>query len=445
MSVKRPRLEGEGADGARTQLRWASTSIQARTHAMHLRRSILRNAIESSQFAYLHEVKGHHSCINALAFSRGSGQWMASGGDDMRILIRDLFDFDESRPGPPETSSYRTRARLLGHTSNVFSLTWSADNVRLYSGGNDQIVHVYDLHYDDAPALTLQPRIERRMPTLSFAEHEHGIREVSAHPTHPHLVMSSSDGGQVFVVDTRLPPPHIAQSLLFFGQVASAQWNPNPSDGNTFVATSSHDPHACTALYDVRKLPSAADGSVHASHALVRYASQLRAKLPAGVAMAKPDPTGAQFDPSGRFVVTDMSLYHPTLYSVDDSEPLATMSSVAVHPHMDPCQTRSAVLPRHLAGYRNSCTIKRGSFGFEAQTGELYYVAGSDDFRGYGWHIPPVQELLDARMCMPYNDWLVHDTIGNSAVWFRNALDGHTDTMLRPPELACPTFTLEGM
>ena len=142
------------------QLKHAGTSVQARTQAMHLRRSILQQAIESSNFTYLHEVKGHRSCINALAFSRGSGQWMASGGDDMRIHVRDLYDFDEQRAGPPETSTYRTLARLFGHTSNVFSLSWSAQNKYLFSGGNDQMVLCYDLNYDNIPIHKITPRIE---------------------------------------------------------------------------------------------------------------------------------------------------------------------------------------------------------------------------------------------------------------------------------------------
>lgn len=436
--TRSPSVDGLDQHGsARTQLQRASTSIHARTQAMHLRQSILREAIETSQFTYLHEVKGHRSCINALAFSRGSGQWMASGGDDMRIHIRDLYDYHDTRPSPPETSMYRTRARLLGHTSNIFSLAWSENNTHLFSGGNDQMVLCYDLNYDAAPIDTFQPRAERHMPDMSFSEHDAGIREVSAHPTNPSLVMTSSDAGQVLVVDVRLPRPHVAQSFFFPGQVASAQWNPR--DSHTFAVTCSHDPHACAALYDVRQ----ASHRVSSSDALVRYVSQLRAKLPAGLAMARPDPTGAQFDPSGRFLVTDMSLFHPTLYAVDNPMPLATMSSVAVHPHTNPCIKPDTTVYRPNPGYRNSCTVKRGSFGFEAQAGALYYTAGSDDFRGYGWRIPRIQDMLDARASMPYNDWIMHETAGSSEVWFRYALHG-SDEMVRPVELAQPVFTLEG-
>lgn len=222
-----------------------------RAQAMHLRQSILASAIETSGFPYLHEVKGHRSCINALAFSRGSGQWMASGGDDMRIHVRDLFDYDGDRSGSSETSSYRTRARLLGHLSNIFSLSWSAGNARLVSGGNDNMVYIYDLHYGDAPVRSLRPTVERQFADLSFAENESSVREVSTHPSNPDLLLSSNDGGELFLVDLRLPSPHVAASGFFMGQVESAQWN--PSDNHTFVVSTASDPGACAAyvLYAV--------------------------------------------------------------------------------------------------------------------------------------------------------------------------------------------------
>lgn len=220
--------------------------LNARTQSMHMRRSLLADAIDTQGFPYLHEVKGHSSCVNALAFSRGSGQWMASGGDDLRILIRDLFDFDAERPGGAETSVYRIRARLLGHFSNIFSLSWSVGNKYLFSGANDCLFFAYDLQYGDTPIRQVQPQVERHRPTITFGLHEASIREVSAHPTNPDLALSSSDDGDIYLLDMRLPG-QVAQYGYFQAQIESAQWNPNPSDGYRFVVGSAFESGSCAS------------------------------------------------------------------------------------------------------------------------------------------------------------------------------------------------------
>lgn len=220
--------------------------INARSLALKQKQAALRDAVQTSRFKYLHEVKGHRACVNAVSFSRGTGQWMASGGDDTRILVRDLFDFDAARGEHPEASTYRTRARLLGHTSNIFSLSWTADNAKLFSGGNDSLVLLYDLHRGDAPVENLTAHVNRRMADEVLSEHDSSIREVSAHPTNPSLVLSSDDGGQVYLLDLRLPGPHVAAGGHVFSALQSAQWNPNPSDGHTFAVASSNDKFAST-------------------------------------------------------------------------------------------------------------------------------------------------------------------------------------------------------
>ncbi|WFC95184.1 hypothetical protein MBRA1_001831 [Malassezia brasiliensis] len=406
----------------------------------------MADAIRRSGFKYLHEVRGHRSCINALAFSRGSGQWMASGGDDMRIHVRDVFDYDPYRRGTSETSLYRTHARLLGHTSNIFSLSWSADNRFLFSGGNDQQVLCYDLNYGETPAYTVRAGAERRFPDTVVSAHEAGIREVSSHPTNPNLLLSSSDCGELFLVDLRLPDTHVAGYGYFPAQIASAQWNPNSCDGRTFAVATVCEPKAGVALFDMRKIFRDQTSYVDLDDSLVRYASELCVKRPShGTAVRRMETTGAQFDPSGRFLVADVSLFHPVLYAIGSPEPLATMSSLQRYPHMSPCLPKPApVSLDKYAGYRNSCTVKRGSFGFESQTGHLYYVTGSDDFRAYGWEIPPVEELVARRESMSFSSWLGDDKKGVDRVWFRTEDADNQPHVVCPPDLDTPSFTLEG-
>jgi len=118
------------------------------------------------------------------------------------------------------------------------------------------------------------------------------------------------------------------------------------------------------------------------------------------------------------------------------------MSSMALHPHTNPILAHETPLAAEdMLGYRNSCTIKHGSFGFEAQTGHLYYVAGSDDFRGYGWKIPPIDTLKAQRQVMDADTWKGTDNVGYTNGWFHSIAD---DTLYQPMHLSNPTFTLEG-
>ncbi|PKI84512.1 hypothetical protein MVES1_001821 [Malassezia vespertilionis] len=417
---------------------------RGRIDAIQTRRRILSYAIDHTGFPYLHEVKGHRSCINALSFSRGAGQWLASGGDDMRIHIRDMFDFNTERCTAPESSSYHTLGRLLGHTSNIFSLSWSAGNRYLYSGGNDQQVLCYDLNYSAAPSYTVR-HPHRRFSDMVMSEHEAGIREVSAHPTNPHLLLSSSDCGELFLLDMRIPNTHVAGYSFFPAQLASAQFNPNENDGHTFAVSTVCEPNAGVALFDTRNIFRGREAHVDLDHALVRYVSAMCMKCTVDEhASRRMETTGAQFDPSGKFIMADVSLYHPVLYAVGRREPLATLSSMDWHPHLNPCVADSAKLPcDRFAGYRNSCTVKRGSFGFESQTGCMYYASGSDDFRAYGWKIPPLDTLISGHASMLESEWKADADTGLDHVWFR-AESEDSVVMERPVSLSTPAFTLEG-
>ena len=115
---------------------------------------------------------------------------------------------------------------------------------------------------------------------------------------------------------------------------------------------------------------------------------------------------------------------------------------MGLHPHTNPIFAREAPLAAdEMLGYRNSCTIKRGSFGFETQTGNLYYVAGSDDFRGYGWKIPPIDTLRAQRQALAADAWKGMEGVGSTSGWFHSVTD---DLLYQPMDLSVPSFTLEG-
>lgn len=56
-------------------------------HPSH--RTALASSLAASQYSHLDHttaLSAHHSCVNALAFSK-DGRWLASGGDDMELRV----------------------------------------------------------------------------------------------------------------------------------------------------------------------------------------------------------------------------------------------------------------------------------------------------------------------------------------------------------------------
>lgn len=60
---------------------------------------------------------------------------------------------------------------------------------------------------------------------------------------------------------------------------------------------------------------------------------------------------------------------------------------------------------------------QHGSFGGPSLSSDVYYGAGSDDFRGYVWKIPETQMLLEQRKEVEVDSWSLEEqeTVGKIA------------------------------
>lgn len=131
------------------------------------------------------------------------------------------------------------------------------------SGSNDEQVLHYDLSYSPLP-LRSHPRSSTPTATASpssIATHEDSVREISAHPTNPSLVLSCCDNGELQLHDIRASGGNahvgggrgaerngyahghgmmdrraVVGSRLTHASFSGVQWNPNGNDGNTFAA-----------------------------------------------------------------------------------------------------------------------------------------------------------------------------------------------------------------
>jgi len=78
-------------------------------------------------------LKGHHECVGALAWN---GPILTPGGLDGIIINHDVRFRDYI------VQTYKGHTK--GHTKEVFGLKWSPSGQQLASGGNDNLLYIWD-------------------------------------------------------------------------------------------------------------------------------------------------------------------------------------------------------------------------------------------------------------------------------------------------------------
>ncbi|KAJ3534353.1 hypothetical protein NMY22_g6964 [Coprinellus aureogranulatus] len=355
-------------------------------------------------------LSSHTSCVNALAFSSGDGQFLASGGDDLRVKLWDFHQDDVKSPshelvGPvvssPDLSGRRELSpdpRAIYSPSPFQRIIDIYTRMRLDVGGVCESVFRYDtstlassvvntspeaIDHDPTPALRIAfdnyPAIQRtRTSSSARGEFEDGaIRRYDArasratgllqmlseatgvkyHPRMNHLFVTSDNRGNLCLRDER----------MVFGSDRSEGIVLNVSlltDG-TAVALSD----ICTDYRDDWR--------------------QFTTKITKGKAnnIAKPEISSICFDREGERLSVTFLHYLPTIYTVSDPNPIAVCSGAPLNQPLPPGERT----------YMNSCTMKHGDFGGPGLDYDAFYGAGSDDFRAYIWRVPSASELLEGR------------------------------------------------
>ncbi|KZT27461.1 WD40 repeat-like protein [Neolentinus lepideus HHB14362 ss-1] len=323
---------------------------------------------------YSRKLTAHTSCVNALALSSDGGRWIASAGDDLRVL---LWDFHQEDVVTPSGS-------FLGPTSNVFTVEFSANNRYLYVGDTDNNIYKYDL----SELHNATGAANAGLPCDAIRCHHDSVRSISCHPWQDEVFLSASEDGTTVLHDGRDGSSTRAQATLFNNsEFSDVKWHPGMEH---IFATSDSKGWVC--LRDTRM----AFGPLSHRHknGVVQTYNTTIAK---SNWCSRPDISSITFDRSGMKLGV-LFLHHlPTIYSITDENPLAICSSRRL-PVEGPAQ------PSSSAGmYFNSCTIKHASFGGLGLQDDSYYATGSDDFRAYVWKIPDITQLRCMREEISFN------------------------------------------
>ncbi|GFO48274.1 Ddb1- and cul4-associated factor 5 [Plakobranchus ocellatus] len=193
--------------------------------ALHsLKAELIGHRLAYSQSLMKKDLRGHFGCVNAIEFS-SDGKFIASGGDDRRLLLWDVGRamVDDRSPDIIDTQ----------HISNINSCCFDCQDEKIATGGNDGQVIIHDFHMHQSTAVY----------GLSDA-----VYCLSADPQNSTILATANDEGKAQIIDTRLSADTVPFVLADLDSAMHSVMY-NPVDPRLLVtANSKHG----VALWDIR-------------------------------------------------------------------------------------------------------------------------------------------------------------------------------------------------
>ncbi|ALC46585.1 CG42233 [Drosophila busckii] len=353
--------------------------------------SIFRQRLHAAENLYHRNLDGHFGCVNALEFSHG-GQFLASGGDDKRVL---LWHVDQMLANVGEVEPI---AMYGEHASNIFCLGFDTTNSYVFSGGNDDLVIQHDL------------------PTgknLNYLPHDGPVYGLSVDRTSTNLFSVATEHGEILVYDLRIgktEPLAIAKYRTPFNAVEF-----HPLNGH-FLATANAKRGA--QLWDLR----------HHAQPICQY----------NYIPESPSCMSVRFNCNGSLLLTLHRRLPPILYNPSSPEPVACFFH---DEYFNSCTMKSCT----FAGPQDELLVS-GSDNFNMY---MWRLEGVDLERRNQWmEVPPViltghrsivnQVRYNRERCLLASSG-VEKII---KLWSPFAQQGWQGSLLQPPETSYCTRTL---
>lgn len=366
-------------------------------------------------FPYSRKLTAHKSCVNYLAFSRHGGRWLASAGDDFRVLLWDFGEEDLLRPGHV----------FAGPSGNVLALDFSAMNQFLYSGGADNIILKYDVSALRGVSNSSIGGRDSSSFVEQYRDHDDSIRALTCHPYEDEIFFSASEDGKLILHDGRAGGRMSAAQGTLQHTAAFTGMQHHPVMEHVLATC---DVHGQVCLRDTRM--ALGPLSRRSNGGIVRVYNTKLSRKSAGY-LSNPESSSLTFDRDGSKLAVTFLHYFPTIYALSDPHPLAI------------CTGRNApdgtpISPSQRT-YTNSCTMKSGAFGGPGMDEDDLYGAGSDDFRAYVWKIPPLMTLQGLREEIAAHDWYTREWPDTVAF-----AEGKWESRYVPLEISTPLARLNG-
>ncbi|XP_047110232.1 fizzy-related protein homolog [Schistocerca piceifrons] len=155
---------------------------------------------------HIYKTQWHSARVGSLAWN---GDSLSSGSRDRLILQRDI-----------RTAGSVPQRSLVAHRQEVCGLKWSPDNQYLASGGNDNRLHVWNLH--------------SLSPCQTYTEHKAAVKAIAWSPHHHGLLASGGGTADRCIRFWNTLTGQPMQSIDTSSQVCNLAWSKHSSE---FVST----------------------------------------------------------------------------------------------------------------------------------------------------------------------------------------------------------------
>lgn len=152
----------------------------------------------------LRSMNGHTGCITSLSWNR---HILSSGGWDSTIVNHDV-----------RVARHKT-ATLSCHTQQICGLSWNTDGTTLASGGNDNVVCLWDAAASSSSA-----------PRFSLTEHQAAVRALAWSPHERNLLATGGGTADRSIKFWNSQTGSLLNSIDTGSQVCALQWNPHEKE-----------------------------------------------------------------------------------------------------------------------------------------------------------------------------------------------------------------------
>ena len=148
----------------------------------------------------LRSMDGHSDRVGSLAWNR---HMLSTGGRDGLVVNHDV------------RVARHNVATLTQHTQEVCGLAWSPDGTTLASGGNDNLLCLWDVHASSASA-----------PRFRFTDHQAAVKALAWSPHERDLLATGGGTADRTIKFWNAKSGALLNSIDTGSQVCALQWNP---------------------------------------------------------------------------------------------------------------------------------------------------------------------------------------------------------------------------